>query len=243
MSTQASPVEPVDIELLETRVRGLRELATADTRRHGRKQTINLIAGIALMLIAIVCLSRVTGLFFQLDAQALTQIGRLEVEKHLPDSREAAENHLRRIAPDTVRSLLAYTLELLPGARTSLMQEIEKHLQELTAAHERELSTHLVDVVRRTRADLDLQMPQASEEDKLSALIARVRDEFERSMAVALDRLYPQFCRELDRIDRYLRVLGTVEDASLPRRERLHKELIQTFLRLVVTVRQEESES
>jgi hypothetical protein len=226
--------------ILESRLRSLRERSGAEARRSNSKRKVLLAAGLALNAVCIVCLARVTSLFFALDAQALTQIGRLEVEKRLPDSRAAAAAHLKEMAPGFVRSLLEATLDLLPAARQRVVADLEQRLDAVTSAHEAALTQHLNEAVSRTRADLDTKMPEATDAEKLEALVAHVCAEFEKAVGAGINELYPEYSREMDRLTQYLTSLNATEDAKLSPKERLHKELIQTFLRLMVAERTRE---
>jgi hypothetical protein len=239
MSENQSPGNNVEAAALEARVKQLRAKCDDETRKCEKKRKTSLIAGVALIIVCILCLSRVTSLFFQLDAEALTQIGRIEVEKHLPGSREALQKHLQTMAPEFIETLIKQTLELLPKARQQLTDTMSERLDHLTSTHEAEIRQRLVEGVLGTRTEIDTKLKGASEEEKLEALVAHVCGEFQKVMDASILALYPEFCRELDRIDDYMTSLSGTDTEKLTSKERLHKELIQTFLRMIVTQHQE----
>ena len=75
------------------------------------------------------------------------------------------------------------------------------------------------------------------EDPKLEALIAHICGEFETVIGVGIDELYPAYANEINRVNDYLTSLSNTESDKLTQKERQHKELVQTFLRLVIRER------
>ena len=176
---------------LEQRIQSLREACSTEAQRCESKRKTSLLAGVTLVVVCIFCLARVTNLFFEIDAEALTQIGRIEVEKHLPESREAIQTHLNDGAPEFVARLIKSTLDLLTKARVHFVKDLDQRFADTTKTYEDEIQAHLLNAVRSTRADLDRTFAGKSEEEKLEALIAHICGEFETVIGVGIDELYP----------------------------------------------------
>ncbi len=222
---------------LEQRIQSLREACSTEAQRCESKRKTSLLAGVTLVVVCIFCLARVTNLFFEIDAEALTQIGRIEVEKHLPESREAIQTHLNDGAPEFVARLIKSTLALLTKARVHFVKDLDQRFADTTKTYEDEIQAHLLNAVRSTRADLDRTFAGKSEEEKLEALIAHICGEFETVIGVGIDELYPAYANEINRVNDYLTSLSNTESDKLTQKERQHKELVQTFLRLVIRER------
>jgi hypothetical protein len=201
---------------------------------NARRKTIVTIS-VVLILMSSFCLFSLTSLFFQLDAQALTQIGRLEVEKALPEGRRTLAQSLKQEAPNLVREALLHLVDrMLPEARRHVETSLDERLLPLTAEYEQRFAEQMTATIRSSRDDLDRAQLEGSDSDKLALLFELTADEFNRGVKSALDIVYPQYKAEIDRVGSYLGGLSSTDDDKLTRRERTHKELIQTFLRLVV---------
>jgi len=117
------------------------------------------------------------------------------------------------------------------------VKDLDQRFADTTKTYEDEIQAHLLNAVRSTRADLDRTFAGKSEEEKLEALIAHICGEFETVIGVGIDELYPAYANEINRVNDYLTSLSNTESDKLTQKERQHKELVQTFLRLVIRER------
>ncbi len=204
--------------------------ATGLARRH----KLHLWAGVLLIAFCTIGLARVTFLTGKLDAKTLTQIGRIEVERQLPDSRRALQSHLKENAPRFVREAIHGSLNLLPSAREHLVRTVEGRLQAAVRRGESDFEAQLVEHIRASKASIDASSPGSTDAEKLESLVQAVCARFDQNVTSCLDGLYPEFDAEITRVHERLHDLSDVDDDKLTKRERTEKRLIQTFLRLML---------
>lgn len=219
---------------LPERLEHLRQRHTERLDRTRRKHKIQLGLSLLTTVLVLVALVTLTGQAFQLDASAVAQIGRLELEKHLPDSRARVATHLESEAPAVVEQALRSLLDMLPKLRSILLQEMDARLSRITAEGEEELRRHMESSIRSSKERLDHQFPDKDDAWKLEQLVTAVTHDFENNMDIVFDELYPQYVSEIDRVYSFLTHLNEYDDDRLTEKERVQKELIRTLLRLMI---------
>ena len=224
----------VDVAGIQSRLSQLRERSAKATGSSDKKRKLFLIVGVTLVLLCAVCLARLCSLARQLDANALAEIGRLQVEKHLPESRGSIEEHLKREAPKLVGELLSTCMDVLPTIRERFVEDLTKRLDTVTEKYEEEFGEQMVDAIRLTKENLDRAVPGASDTEKMERLIDHVCKDFERGFKDGLSSLYPNYVAEVERVNEGLKQLAKTDNAKLTERERTEKEIIETFLRLML---------
>lgn len=234
---------PLSIEELQDRLGRLRIQLDEQEKRQTRRRKVFLICGFVLMGVCFFSLASLTSMASRLDAHALTQIARLELERHLPEGRENFAGYLKAEAPLVVRHTLLSMLGFLPEFRAMVVQDLDTRLTAVTAEGEALLIEEMRKSVQETRKRLDTTFPDLSDEEKLELLISQVADSFSMKMKTLLDSLYPEYVAEMQRVESFLSDLSTYDDSRLTRKERMHKELIQTLLKLMVLEKDREREA
>jgi hypothetical protein len=218
---------------LRTRVQKIVDAVGSRTRRTDRRRNLHLAAAGIVTALVVVSFTMLTDMAFRLDAQALTQIGRLQVEQKLPESREALTLYLKEKAPSLTSDLLWALVGALPELRPIVLRELDGKLADLASQFEDDLAESAAAAMETAREDLDARYPGLSETERIDRLVADVTEEFNRTMTGLYAELYPQYSREMRRVESYLSGLRDKDPAQLTPRERTEKELIQTLLRLV----------
>lgn len=218
---------------LRTRVQRIVDAVGSRTRRADNRRNIHLAAAGLITALVVVSFTMLTNMAFRLDAQALTQIGRLQMEQKLPESREALTRYLKERAPSLTSDLLWALVGALPELRPIVLRELESQLEVLAAEFEDTLAESAAVSVEAARENLEARYPGMSQAEKIDRLVADVTESFNRTMAGLYAELYPQYSREMHRVESYLSSLRDKDPAQLTSRERTEKELIQTLLRLV----------
>src|SRR5262245_34881150 len=147
MSQEGIPAN--DLTRLQTKLDSLRQSAGEALERSRRKKRISTVLGIALCILCALALGNVTRLTYQLDADALTELGRDALEHRLPEGRESAKQLLTAEAPRLVDSVLRGLIEAVPQLRELVFAELQDHGRTLTL----ELETRLVQELRQVIAD------------------------------------------------------------------------------------------
>jgi hypothetical protein len=223
-----------DIVRLQAKLDSLQRIAAAELERSRKKQKVSAIIGVALCVVCALALGNVTRLTFQLDANALSQIGRSEVERRLPEGRESAKSLLAAEAPRVVGSVIQGLIDTVPQFRQLIFVQLQDHGRTLLIELETRLLQELQQVIEDGRKRIDLEMPSAKPEEKIVRLTAIVADQFHGNMSEVIQALYPEYAREIERVRVYLEHLRTTDEARLTPKERTHKEIIRTMLRIAV---------
>jgi len=234
MSTNAPETRGPEFDALVTRLQHLGRQHDGHVAKTKGKSKVVLAAGVCLIAVSVLGLTSLTSLFFQLDAEALAQIGRQEVEAALPEGGRNLEAHLRERAPGHVNAFLEHLItKSLPRGRSLLKSMVNEELDSLSEEWEKQFSDQLIESIRTSRAQLDVAMPEGSDVEKLDKLVAHVSAQFTEGISVSVQELYPQYAAEMDRLRSYVDGINTSDERTLNERERIHREMIQTFLKLV----------
>ncbi len=228
---------------LRQRVQQLSQSAAADLRKSDHKRNLLFIAGAAMSVVLLTSLSFLTSMAFQLDAQALTEIGRHEVQDQLPESRRALKDYLEAHAPEFTAQFIAAATGMVPQLRPLVLQELEHHLHALTADFEQRLVQLMESSVRTTKSDLDKNFPDLSDAEKFDLLVSTVASKFNENTRALIGELYPQYSREMQRVTDHLTALRTTDATHLSQQERTEREIIETLLRLIAREHGEEPDA
>ena len=235
--TSESPTpssESDQLDGLEARVRRLQQSVAEQHKNFSRKRTRYLVAGGALTLISCVTLGSLTSMLSELDAHAVTEIGRQQFEKHLPAGRANLAGYLTTEAPRVVRHGLRTLLDdLLPELRTTLVDHLDERFQRVVEEGESVLSTEMQKVIATSKENLDIHYPDLSEKERLERLVAGVGEMFCEKTETLLEAMYPQYEAEITRVHGFVTGLATSDEELLSPKEQIQKELIRTLLRLI----------
>ena len=219
---------------IQTRLKNLRHVLTHRGERAKKRYRTYVGVGVVLIVVSVTSLVTLTHAALKLDASALTQIGRLEVEKHLPAGRASLAGYLRREAPSMVKRTLRTLLDSLPKLRTLLVRELDTKLGQITDEGRRRLGIEMETAIQASKESLEQEFPDLSDIERMEKLVAIVASDFAKNVEIALDAIYPEYVAEINRIEAFVVDLHTKDGAELTERERTQKELIRTLLELMV---------
>ena len=230
----STPDRGVDVGALEQRIQQLHDTISQQAQGQRRRCGIILIGGGLVFLMSIGSLASLTANASKLDAPALMQIMRQRLQQQLPDHREELREYLEAEAPN----IIATGLETLAGAVPEIRGQAVRHMREalkpLTQELERELVAQWKKRVNETCTQLAVAYPDTSQAERLQMLIAAISDQFKKNVETTLDAMYPQYAAEMNRLHAYLIDLQRKSPSELTEKERLHKEIIVTLLRLAI---------
>ena len=232
---QKSPGDPC------ARVRHYRAQLFELRQKSVRKQKVYQRAGIALTGILVVYLSVLTGKLFQLDAHAITEFGRLEVQKQIPGGAESLRSHLKAQAPFLIARVLQSILESVPTLRESVTKDFLAKNSVIMEQFEEQMTDIAAEAIRAGREKLDSMEGDSSDLEKFDLLTKAVLAEVRKEVSAAFLALQPQYTAELQRVQDYLKELQHKSEEELTERQKVHKELILTVIQLVMRHELEEA--
>ena len=221
-------------EQLRSRIQVLRDAVEAQEKAAARRRQIYLGVGAGLALICVVWFSILTNMAFKIDAHALTEYGRHEVEKQLPGGRENLKAQLEAAAPNLVAQLVRELTDAVPELRPLILESLDHKLGAITAEFEKQLLRQMETAIRENKAKIDQAFPGASEAEQIGRLMKLITERFNENVALALDGLYPQYVEQIDRVRIHLERLSGTPASQLTPKERTQKELIETVLRITM---------
>lgn len=235
--------EPMNPELggVSARISRLSQVVNDQTRSTHKKQKTYMVVGGCVILCCFVFLFSLTAKASKLDADSLTQIARLQVEQQLPEGRKEIVMYLENEAPQLVSRVLASFLNLVPELRSHLVAGMTEKMTVINNEIEQRFEEQFVRSMQATKSDIDRAFPNATEAEKLEKLVEKVADDFNKGIEVAMGEMYPEYSAEMNRIHSYLVDLEQKDPTEMTVRERTHKEIIETMLRLML--RQKEMNS
>lgn len=222
-----------DHKALSSRLQALENLISNLDRKHQKKRIIYWVAGVSLTVVCIFSLASLTSMTFKLDAETVTELGRLEVERHMPEGMKSLRGYLRQEAPHLVSQMLRALLGQLPQLRAVLVEEMDTRTQAATEQFEKDLRAAMTDAIRTTKKNIENDVPGASDAEKLERLVQGVAARFRKNVANASEALYPHYAAELNRIQSFLVDLQRKDESELSEREKVQKEIIETILHLL----------
>lgn len=218
---------------LGDRIQGLSSRIEAQAKAKALKQRVILAAGVVLILMSGFVLTRLTVQGRDLDAEAMTMIGRNEIEKRLPGAREKLQWHLKSQAPQIVGEAYQALVDMLPGLRVYLMKDLNARIDELNASFENNLSKLLADRIQASKERIDSQYPELSDREKVERLITDVSNEFNRQYAAAVETLYVDYSKEMSRVSQNIVELRGSRPGEMSDEERIKREIIETMVQIM----------
>lgn len=206
-----------------------------DQQQRRKKRTIFL--GAALLSICGISMGLLTKKVSQLDAQALTGMGREQLERELPKRLDLLESHLAGQAPQLCAQLLHSSLELIPRVREEIQNDVEARLAAVLATYEPKLEEVMVEAVTSSKLQLKEGVPGETDEERIVQLVTAVGEHFKSATRVAHSELYPQYSAELNRVKSFLVDLQAKDASQITHRESIQRDLIQTLLQLIARER------
>jgi hypothetical protein len=233
MSTLPPEGPQAELQNLRQRVHELSQAVSSNVTKLEKKRTSFFVAGAVVAVVMLTSLSFLTSMAFRLDAQALTEIGRHEVQKNLPGSRVAMRNYLVDKAPEiTAQSIEAMT-GAVPHLRPMVVRELDARLRVMTAEFEEKIVGAMESSVRASKQDLDENFPDMGDSEKFNLLVSAVAKQYNANTQALLRELYPQYSAEMRRVNGYLASLRDKDPSLLTPREKMEREVIETLLRLI----------
>ncbi|HEX6810048.1 MAG TPA: hypothetical protein VF384_00370 [Planctomycetota bacterium] len=225
--------DPEAISNLHAHIADVRDTIARHARSNRKRQRVVFGAGAVFAALIAVGMSAVIRLTDQLDAQTVAQLGRIEVERHLPDARAALETHLRKEAPKLVRDGMQSMLGLMPRLRLLLIQDVNQRFDAANDKFKTETLAQMADVVHATKLQIDAEWPNASDVEKLEKLVVTVADDYKTNVAALSEELYPAYEAEMSRITAFLDDLARKNPAELSNEDRMRRETIEITLQLI----------
>ena len=223
-----------DFPRLRSRIADLgRGMVKRNQQRQRRQRTYALVGG-TVIVVCFTFLFSLTSLAAKLDADALTQIARLEVQNQLPEGRARVKGYLEAEAPRLVEQILRSFMEMIPQLRERVVAGITTELEVINKDFEDKLFEQFQKSLSASKSDIDRAFPDATEEEKLRKLFQVVAKDFSRGINAAVNEVYPQYAAEMNRLESYLEDLNSRELGELTDKQRTHREIIQTMLRLMI---------
>ncbi len=215
------------------RIRQLGEQLGELQRRSEKKRGLTLKVGIGLIAFCAIYLSFLTAKVFQIDAQALTEFGRLQVESQLPEGAKTVRSYFEEQAPELIGQLLRQALGSVSDLRAKLADDLDERSAVIITEFDEQLDLLAAEVIRSGRERVDEVPGAGSDVEKIDVALSAIAHQLQTEIDDALESLHPQYTAELGRVKEFLTALQEKSDAELTERERLQKELIQTTLELV----------
>lgn len=233
MNTPRDEEPERELEGIRDRVQQVCTQVNGHIARTEQRRCVVLTIGLFLSVLCTVSLSVLTSMAFRLDAEALTQVGRHEVERNLPASRRVVRDVLEANAPEITASAIEGLISALPHLRPLVVRHLEDNLRGVTREFEDRLVELTDAAVTATRADLDREFPELSESEKLELLSATLAAKFKDNLTTLYEELHPRYEEEIRRVERYVLHLRDADPAGLSPKEQAERELIVTLLQLM----------
>jgi hypothetical protein len=233
-----NPQEPRDgsrseVDTLTQRVHELQQLISLRIEKAKNKRKAYLLGGVILAIACTISMSVLTNLFFKMDAQALTQYGRQEVERQLEANRGSMKSLLESSAPQLTSQAIGALVGSVPHLRPLLTRELDARIRLVTAEFEDRLTNEMKSAIAASKENLDKEFKGLSDSQKVEKLVMMTAAQFNNNIETLLEGLYPKYSEEMNRIKDYLIMLRDKDPSKLTDREKVQKELIQTLLRLM----------
>lgn len=198
-----------------------------------RKQQTVFVLGAILAIAVVISMTALTRMTRQLDAGALAQIGRIEVQKRLPEGRAQVQSYLRAEAPHLVGQALRGLVDMIPRLRALVLRDLNSKVDAINEEFERKVIAQMTESIHKSKADIDKAWPKATDEEKLTKLVGAVAADFNTNIEAATNELYPAYQAEMSRVTAYIDRLCSTDASQLTEAEREQKEMIETLLRLI----------
>src|SRR6185503_17498693 len=111
------------------------------------------------------------NLFFKMDAQALTQYGRIEMERQIEANRGSVKSLLETSAPQLTSQVMAALVGTLPHVRPLLTKELDSKIRGVTSEFEDKLTNEMKEAIASSKANLDQELKGLSDSEKMAKLV------------------------------------------------------------------------
>lgn len=164
----------------------------------------------------------------KLDAEAVTEIARVEVQSRLPEMGERLEQMAIEAAP----AVMDQAEDAILSAPAALRDSVESRLLSGTDAVIDETAHKLDEALTAAIAPNLDAMEQSFGDDTptLDDMVASLRESYRTNLQGMTDELYVAYAQEISGVDDFLVRLKTAEDLSP--RERAQKEIIEASVAL-----------
>jgi hypothetical protein len=233
MTSEGNHPNTVGSESVEKHIQSLRRRIEEKTRAKVRKRKWVLVLGLCVALASCFGLVRLTKQSRELDAHALTQIGRLEIQNRLPDTREMLQIHLEQEAPRLVKECFQIGVDMLPGIRDYLMKDVNARIDSLNQEFEKTLVSLMAERIRLSREVVDREYPHLGDREKLEQFARHLSEDFTQSFGEAIDALYHRYAREMRETTGYISKLNQSRFDALTKEDQIKKEIIATMVQIV----------
>ncbi len=223
-----------DLEALRRRLQLVRTEIDTQAETSRRKYRVLIFVGILVVSSSFLSLFSITRAAAQLDPEALTRIARYEVEKQLPDGRRTIQVYLETEAPRLVSSLIDSLIACLPKLRHTLAEKSLQQFDGLNQQFEQRIGSKFSESLRRAKQHITVAYPDSSDSERMEHLLRLVSKDFNETLTLATGELYPLYHAEMNRIHSYLTDLTVNPEAELTEKERLHKEILETLLQILM---------
>ena len=167
--------------------------------------------------------------FSKLDAQAVTEIARAEVQARLPELGE----QVTQMALDAAPGLMDRGEQALLSAPSAILTNVEERLAEKTDAVLAEVSVTLdreLDDFIGPRLEQLESVSAGGDPPSLDELMEGLRAQYREKAAGLMSEIYVAYAHEIGGVNDYLLHLKTGEE--LTRRQKIEKEIIEASVAL-----------
>ena len=242
MTGKNPETERLDSDFFEDfnqRVKALNHRVDDWTGIKRKRQNLVMFVGAGLALLCVISLTNLTIEGHKLDADTITQLGRLEVQKRLPSTMKALQVKFEEEAPHLVRDGFHRLIDMMPELRIFVVKGLNDRLNRHNADFENKVISLMGERIRVTRAQLDQAYPDLGDREKLEMLVSGVAADFNTNFSSAIEGLYPAYAAEMREVTCGIDDLVNRNDADLTREERLEKEILETMVQLARCSRQD----
>lgn len=217
---------------LQERLSSLHASIDQNNRSKRTRQVVVILLGLASVILCSVTFHRLYKQSRTFNASAVSEMGRAELQKRLPDAASAVAQHLKERAPELVHGGITEVVAVMPNARDWAFRGATSKFADLNATFERQITSEMSRAIHETHESVDRLHPDKTDEEKLRLLMESVTDRFERNLSVGLANLYPHYSTEMGRIRDAIAALQRRDPASLSPRERIVKDILMTMAHL-----------
>jgi type VI protein secretion system component VasK len=203
----------------------LRETSRQAERRAKRRVVVTTL----LALCAACYMTWLHAEFSKLDAQAVTEIARTEVQARLPEIGDRVTQMALDAAPDLMdrgeEALLSAPSAILDNVEERLADKTDEILAEVSATLDREL-----DAFVGPRLEELEKLSEGGDPPPLDDLMSEVRAKYREQASGLMAEIYVAYANEIGGVNDYLLHLKTGEE--LTRRQKIEKEIIEASVAL-----------
>ena len=203
-----------------------------------KKAKLYVQVGIGFSIFVAVYLTFITAQIRKVDAQAISEFARLEIQNQLPEAASSLQAHLESQAPALVGSTFQTALDALPQLRETFSEQIAAIQKDAVSSFEQTLVEVANEAIRSSKEGLDEIENGQTDAEKLELLMDTVAEQIRKEAADALNALYPTYAGEIAKMKAFLVDLQE-DDVRLTPKEREQKNVIESLLQLIARAAQE----